>query len=33
MLEPGPPYLAALARHFGIEIDATYEDLAPLSRG
>jgi N-hydroxyarylamine O-acetyltransferase len=26
-LPPGPEYMAALTRHFGIEIDATYEEL------
>jgi N-hydroxyarylamine O-acetyltransferase len=33
MLEPGPAYITALARHFGIEVDAKYEDLTPLSTG
>jgi N-hydroxyarylamine O-acetyltransferase len=32
-LSPGPEYMTALARHFGIKIDATYEDLTPLSTG
>ena len=26
-LPPGPKYMAALAEHFGIEVDAKYEDL------
>lgn len=29
-LPPGPQYLAAIAEHFGINLDAAYEDLAPL---
>jgi N-hydroxyarylamine O-acetyltransferase len=28
-LPPGPEYMAALTSHFGIEIDATYEELTP----
>jgi len=31
-LPPGPEYMAALARHFGIEIGARYEDLMPLTK-
>lgn len=30
-LPPGPQYMAALAEHFGIDLDARYEDLAPLN--
>lgn len=29
-LPPGPEYMAALTRHFGLEIDAAYEELTPL---
>ncbi len=29
-LPPGPEYVAALATHFGIDINAKYEDLMPL---
>lgn len=29
-LPPGPPYIAALAEHFGIELDADYGKLRPL---
>ncbi len=29
-LRPGPGYIAAMAEHFGIYLDAAYEDLAPL---
>jgi N-hydroxyarylamine O-acetyltransferase len=32
-LSPGPEYMAALTKHFGIKIDATYEDLMPLPTG
>jgi len=31
-LPPGREYLAAIGEHFGIEIDARYEDLAPLKK-
>jgi N-hydroxyarylamine O-acetyltransferase len=30
-LPPGPEYLKALSEHFGIVLDAKYEDLAPLN--
>jgi N-hydroxyarylamine O-acetyltransferase len=30
-LPAGPPYISALAEHFGIDIDARYEDFAPLA--
>ncbi len=30
-LEPGPGYIEALAHHFGIELDARYEDLPVLA--
>ncbi|MHC0045648.1 arylamine N-acetyltransferase family protein [Vibrio campbellii] len=29
-LEAGPAYLSALKQHFGIELDAEYQDLKPL---
>jgi N-hydroxyarylamine O-acetyltransferase len=29
-LPPGPEYIAALASYFGIDVDAKYEDLAPM---
>jgi len=29
-LPDGPQYISALAEHFGIEIDAIYEDMVPL---
>jgi N-hydroxyarylamine O-acetyltransferase len=32
ILPHGPGYLEALAGHFGINLDAAYEDLAPLSQ-
>jgi N-hydroxyarylamine O-acetyltransferase len=30
-LPAGPEYMASIAEHFGIDIDARYEDLAPLA--
>jgi N-hydroxyarylamine O-acetyltransferase len=32
ILPPGPQYMKALSEHFGIHVDATYEELAPLTR-
>jgi N-hydroxyarylamine O-acetyltransferase len=32
-LSPGPEYMTALDSHFGIKIDAKYEDLTPLTTG
>jgi N-hydroxyarylamine O-acetyltransferase len=29
-LPPGPQYLASIAEHFGIHLNAAYQDLAPL---
>lgn len=31
-LAPGPSYLQVLARTFGIELDATYDDLRPVAQ-
>jgi N-hydroxyarylamine O-acetyltransferase len=31
-LPPGPQYMAAVAEHFGIQLDSKYEDLAPLNQ-
>jgi N-hydroxyarylamine O-acetyltransferase len=31
-LEEGQPYLDALKSHFGIELDAPYEELRPLPK-
>ena len=30
-LPPGRPYLEAIEEHFGIRLNAAYEDFAPLS--
>jgi N-hydroxyarylamine O-acetyltransferase len=30
ILPPGPAYLEAVTEHFGLRLDARYEDLAPL---
>jgi N-hydroxyarylamine O-acetyltransferase len=31
-LPPGPEYMAALAKHFGIDVGTTYEELMPLTK-
>ena len=30
ILPPGPEYMAAIAEHFGIKLNAEYADFAPL---